>query len=107
MQVTFGPGTYIEGQINLSGEIILGEHKLYLKSAQGDLTSTYIPMEKIELLKQTARGIELHVRPTISHRYAAVIEGEKSSLSELVREIVDRRGLKKRFLRKEWVEVSH
>ncbi len=107
MEFSYGQGTYIEGEKKLEGQIILGDHKLYLKDANGDLAQTYVPLEKIERIRKTRAGVEVHVRPSTSFRYIAVLNGEKKLLSGLVRDIAKRRGLKKRFLKNEWVESEY
>lgn len=104
MEFTYGPGAYIEGTKNLEGRILLGEHKLYLRGAEGDLAQTFIPLEKIEGLRRTSQGLEVHVRPSLAYRYTALIKGKGRELSDLTKELVQRRGLKKKFLKREWIE---
>jgi hypothetical protein len=106
MEFSYGAGEYVEGDKKIEGKIILSEHKLYLKGPQGDLAQSYIPLEKIEGLRKTTHGMEVHVRPSLAYRYVALIKGENKHLSELTKDIVERRGLKKRFLRNEWVEEA-
>ena len=104
MEFSYGQGIYIEENKRIEGQIILSEHKLYLKSPEGDLAQTYIPLEKIERIKKTWEGLEVYARPSISFRYTVLLKGEKKYLKELVRDLVQRRGLKKQFLRNEWIE---
>ncbi len=107
MEFSYGQGTYIEEGKKIEGQIILSEHKLYLKAADGDLAQSYIPLEKIERLRKTRQGIEVFVRPSVSSRYVALLKGENKYLSELVRDLVQRRGLKKQFLKNEWIESEY
>ena len=107
MEFSYGQGIYIEENKRLEGRIILSEHKLYLKDKTGDLAQTYIPLEKIERVHKTRQGVEIHVRPTLYFRFVALIKGEKKYVSELTRDLVQRRGLKKQFLKKEWIEIEH
>jgi hypothetical protein len=104
MEFSYGNGTYIEGKKRFKGRIILSEHKLFLKDEEGDVVQTYIPLEKIERIRQTRQGLEVHARPTLYFRFAALIQGERKDLSGLVKDLVKRRGLKKQFLKKEWIE---
>ena len=104
MEFSYGQGIYVEGNKRLEGQIILSEHKLYLKDKNGDLAQTYIPLEKIERIRNVRQGMEVYVRPTLYFRFAALIKGEKKYLSELTKDLVQRRGLKKQFLKKEWIE---
>jgi len=105
MEFSYQQGTFIEGDKVIEGEIILSEHKLYLRSPSGDLTETYIPLEKIERIKKSSGSLDVHVRPSITIRYVACFKGEAKHISSLAKELVSRRGLKKKFLRNEWVEV--
>lgn len=107
MEFSYGQGNYIEGEKRLQGQIILGEHKLYLRNTDGDLAQSYIPLEKIERIRKTGSGVEVHVRQSTYFRYMALLNGEKKLLSDLVRDIAKRRGLKKQFLKNEWVEGKY
>ena len=106
MEFSYGQGTYTEGDKRLEGQIILGDHKLYLRNSDGDLAQSYIPIEKIERIKKIRSGIEVHTRPSLYYRYVAVFTGDRKHLSSLVKDIVKRRGLKKKFLKSEWVETE-
>ncbi len=106
MDVTYGKGVYLEGTTHLEGEIILGDHKLFLKSKDGDLPSSYIPLEKIREVKKITSGFELFVKQTISHSYRAMIRGEAALIKELLKEIVTRRGLTKKFLQQVWFDTE-
>lgn len=104
MEITYGLGTYLEGNRNLSGQIILSEHKLYIKGEDGDYAQTYIPLEKISSLQLSSKGLNVFVRPSVTHQYTALIVGQKKYLKELLKEVVKRRGLKKKFLSTVWIE---
>lgn len=105
MDITYGQGTYLEGSKHLNGQIVLSEHKLYLKNDEGDIAPTFVPLEKIEVVKKSFGGeVKIQVRPSLTVRYTATIKGNRSNINGLVQEIVKRRGLKKKFLKNEWVE---
>lgn len=104
MKFSYGQGTFTEGDKRFTGQIILGEHKLYLKDAAGDLAQTYIPIEKIERIRQSGTVLEIHARPSLYYRFWARISGEKKHITDLARDIAQRRGLKKQFLKNEWIE---
>ncbi len=104
MEFCYGEGIYKEGDFQVKGTITLSEHKIFLKDEGGDLTRTYIPLDKIERMKITSSGLEIYVCPSLTFRYSAVIKGNKSRLKELARDIARGGGLKKRFLVNEWVE---
>ncbi len=106
MEFSYGNGTYREGSKRMDGEIVLGEHKLYLRTSEGDLAQTYVPLEKIEKVTKRGSSAEFHVRPSLSFRYIAMIQGESKYIVELIKDIVQRRGLKKKFLRKEWIDET-
>ena len=107
MEFSYGHGIYTEGEKKIEGQIILSEHKLYLKDANGDLAQTYIPLEKIECIRKTRSGVEVHVRPSTYFRFMALLNGEKKLLTDLVHDVAKRRGLKKQFLKNEWVESEY
>ena len=104
MEFSYDTGIYIEGDKKIEGQVILSEHKLYLKDSKGDLAQTYIPLEKIERIRKVKGGLEVNVRPSLAYRYTAFIKGKSKRMSELAEDIVKRRGLKKKFLRNEWIE---
>lgn len=106
MDVTYGQGEYIEDQKHFDGKVILSEHKLFLRGSEGDYAPTYIPLEKIEKIKQTGSGLEVYVFPGIMSRYVAVFKMEKVKMKELVLDLVSRRGLKKKFFSNVWEDVS-
>ncbi|MCA9401432.1 MAG: hypothetical protein KC713_07380 [Candidatus Omnitrophica bacterium] len=105
MEFTYGQGGFQEGRKRFEGEIILSEHKLFIKNGADDITQTYIPLEKIERIKRSGNYADVFVRPSLAYRYVARIHGQKPKIAELVKDIVESRGLKKKFLIKEWVEV--
>jgi len=106
MEFSYGQGVYVEGKKRLEGRIILSEHKLYLRGPEGDLAQTYIPLEKIEKVKKNLQGLEIQVRPSLTFRYTTILKGENKHLLELIKDIVQRRGLKKKFLKNEWIEET-
>lgn len=104
MVFSYGNGEYLEGGRRISGEIMLSEHKLYLKSETGDLTQTYIPLEKIKSVKLTHLGLEIAVYPSVSFQYICLIRGQRKNIRELVKDLVDRRQLKKHWFFPHWKE---
>ena len=106
MLLTYGRGEYWEGPKHLEGRIVLSEHKLYLTGPQGDMASTYIPLEKIVRIKEARSGVTMWIRPSILERYQIVLKGDRRALSELVQELVTRRALQKKWLSREWEDRS-
>ena len=106
MLFSYGEGEYIEGSRHLKGEIVLSEHKLYLRSKNGDFTQTYIPLERIERIKSTFAGVIVFVRPSILEYYHVLLKGQRKLLSDLVKDLVQYRGLKKRVFVREWFDDS-
>jgi len=104
LKFSYGKGKYAEGEKRFEGQIILGEHKLYLKNADGDIAQTYIPLEKIEGIRKTRTGLMVNTRPSLYFRFTALISGEKRHISNLARDIIKRRNLKRKFFKNEWVE---
>ena len=104
MEFVYGQGTYTEGDKKLFGTIALGEHRIYLKGEEGGLAQTFIPLEKIEKIKKGSQCVEFYVRPSLAYRYTVYLQGKAEKLSELVKDVVGMRGLKKKFLYQEWFE---
>ena len=100
----YGEGIYRESGQIYKGVITLSEHKLYLRSPSADIVQTYIPLEKIIWIKLAKSRLELFVRPGISLYYAASFSGAKKKIQSLTEELIQRRGFKKKFLQKVWVE---
>jgi len=106
MLFSYGNGEYVEQGKVSRGEIVLGDHKLYLRSGQGDITRTYIPLEKIERVKRNFQGLEVHVRPSVMASYVALIRGDRRNIKSLIQDLAKRRGLVKRFWKREWYDNS-
>ncbi len=106
MEFSYGQGAYKEGAKDFSGQIILAEHKLFLRDGQTDILETYVPLEKIEVLCKKGSAMTVFVRPSLYFQYEAIFSGEAKHINELVKDIVKRRGLKKKFWKSEWVEVN-
>lgn len=106
MQFSYGEGSYAEGDKVYKGQIILSEHKLFIKGPKGDLAQTYIPVEKIIKIKKVFGGMGVYVRPSLTIYYKAFLKGRHQLMGSLVDDIVKRRGFKKRFLKKEWDETT-
>ncbi len=104
IEVLYGEGWYIEGDRKISGKIILGETKLYLKNIQGDLPQSFIALEKIVSLKKVKEGILINIRLSLNNSYQAAIIANRSNLRYLLEELVKRLGLKKKFLQSEWIK---
>lgn len=107
MQFSYGHGVYIEKDKHIEGVIILSDYKLFLKGEQGDLTSTYVPLDKIERIRKVTGGVEIYVRPSLAYRFVSVIKGSNKNIGELIKDLVKKRQLKKRFLLNEWTEEKN
>lgn len=106
MEITYGHGEFLSEQTKVAGRIILGEHKLFIRNGAEDLAATFIPLEKIERLKLKSSTITLTVRPAIMSKYQVTLSADANNIKELAHELVQRRGLKKRFMQKEWFDQT-
>jgi len=104
MLFSYGDGEYFEGNQHFRGKILLSDHKLFLKGPQGDITATYMPLEKIERMRQGFRGVEIFVRPSQFLSYRVLLRGKRKYLAELIRDLVKRRRFVRRWFRNEWVD---
>ncbi|HCG77157.1 MAG: hypothetical protein COZ37_06130 [bacterium (Candidatus Ratteibacteria) CG_4_10_14_3_um_filter_41_18] len=97
----YGTGCYLEEGKRYRGKIIL-DNKLYLQGKE-DFAETYIPLEKIEAVRIERNRIEIKVYPSLLTAYTATIEGNGKELKRLIKDLVVKIGLKKRFFKREWV----
>ena len=97
----YGVGFYLGGGRKYQGKIFLDE-KLYIKGEE-DYPETYIPLEKIEAIRIKRNRMEIKVSPSLLTAYTATIEGDRKKLKRLIKDIVEKLGLKKKFLKTEWV----
>lgn len=106
MEFSYGDGQFREGKSVFKGEIILGEYKLYLRKDRQEIPQTFVPVEKIDLIRFRGRTLSVSFRPNTVEHYVIVLRGEGKLIRELLKDIVNRRGLKKRFWKNEWYEVK-
>jgi len=104
MVFSYGEGEYVQGETRLRGQILLSEHKLYLRDGQRELSQTFIPLEKIKRVRRSSDFLEVDVELSVVIQYAARIKGEGKQITDLCKDLVSARGLKKRFFRREWHE---
>ena len=97
----YGTGFYLGGGKKYRGKICLDD-KLYIKRDE-DYPETYIPLEKIEAIRIKRNRVQLKVNPSLLTAYTAIIEGDRKELKRLIKDIVEKLGLKKKFLKAEWV----
>ena len=82
MQFSYSDGQFIEGDFSVSGQIILSENKLFLKDSYGDITRTYLPLDKIDRLKRQGASMWVSIKASMSFQYNVQIKGEKKSIIE-------------------------
>ena len=97
----YGEGVYLAEGKRYQGKIILDE-KLYIKGER-EYPETYVPLEKIEAVRIKGNRMEIKVTPSMITAYIAVIEGKNKELKRLIKDLVLRLGLRKKFLKAEWV----
>ena len=104
MLFTYGQGQFIEGNTAIKGELALNEHKLFLRDTNGeDLTRTYVPLDKVHLIrKKDGESFEVSIRLTLAYQSTVLFRGDSKRIDELIRDIVQHRGFKKKFLKNEW-----
>ena len=106
MQVIYGTGQYREGKQQYRGRIIMGEHRLFLKSPDGDIPATYIPMEKIIRVRRTFSGLTIDVHASAVKHYRVILQSGSAILSALTKDLVQKRHLKKKLLFPEWFDET-
>ncbi len=106
MLMAYGQGVFQEGPRCFRGRIVLNDHRLFLQGPDGDLAATYIPMEKVVRVRRTLRGLKVYVRASMVKTYQVLIKGQRRHLGELVRDLVKKRYLTKKFIWPEWYDAS-
>jgi len=101
---SYGPGRCWREGKEYFGQIILSRHKLYLRNEQGDLSLTFIPLEKIYKVRFFWNRLEVLVRPSSFTQFTAVITGERREMKGLVRDLAGRRGFSRKKFGLEWVD---
>ncbi len=94
--MTFGEVTLERDGRPLRGDLVLTEHKLFLRKGGVDLASTYIPLEKIVGVRRRWGRVTLDVRPSPVTRYTVRIRGTAGRMADLVAALVRRRGLRRK-----------
>ncbi len=107
MSFSYGYGRYEQGEMCFEGLIVLSQHRLFLRGENGDIPQTYVPLEKIYKVRRFwARGLALYVRPSQMTEYVVRITGERSLERDLVKDLIQRRGLKRKLLGREWIDLN-
>jgi len=103
MDVVYGEGQYAQGDIRCHGRIIVDAFKLYLRGPEGDLTQTFVPLEKIARLQRNRGGVTIGVRLSQANQYRVTLKMEPVYIKDLVDDLVRKLNLKKKLLRPVWV----
>jgi hypothetical protein len=104
MEFSYEAGEFFIDERLFHGQVILSDHKLFLKKEGRELIDTFIPLEKIISIKKSSKGLVFLVRRSQAMQYQAIVSADRKNLNELLKDIIRRRGLKKKFLKQEWVE---
>ncbi|MFP4472911.1 MAG: hypothetical protein ACLFPX_03450 [Candidatus Omnitrophota bacterium] len=97
MTFTYGEGKYTRGPVTVRGQILLNEHKLFLRCDGEDLTQTFVPLEKIQRVQKGWSWAVFRVIPSPALRYEVRIETERQNIRELVKDVARLRQLQSRF----------
>ncbi|OPL10759.1 MAG: hypothetical protein AVO38_16275 [delta proteobacterium ML8_D] len=103
----YGRGVYLSKKLKYEGTVSF-DTKLYLKDNRGnEITATFIPVEKIELIKMHVNRLEIRVFPSIVSSFTAYIIMGRKPMKRLADDIANRVNLKKRFLFNEWRGIPY
>ena len=69
MEFTYGEGNFSQGSSEYKGQIILSEHKLYIKGPSGEYPQTYVPLEKIVRIKKWSNSAVISVDVSMATKY--------------------------------------
>ncbi len=102
MCFSYGDAVYTRDQKSYKGEAVLTAHKLYLKNQNGEITATFVPLEKIVKVRFFWGKITISVRPSHFMEFQAQLKGKPKRILSLLRDLVKQRKLQKRFFGLEW-----
>jgi len=100
--MNYGPVKYIEGDRFIEGELILDENRLYI-SLDTVSSSTYIPLDKVILLRKKFNGVEIQAKLSAINSLFVRIVIANNYKKRLIKDIVNKQKLKKKFFKSEWV----
>ena len=100
--MNFGEAKYIEGGRLIEGELILDESRLYIQSNSVS-SSTYIPLDKIILLRKKVNGLEIKAKLSAINSLSVKILISGSAGNTLLNNILRRLKLKNKFFKREWI----
>jgi len=100
--MNYGAAKYIEGSRLIEGDLILDETRLYI-STDNISSSTYIPLDKVILLRKKINGLEIQAKLSAINSLFVRIIISNNSKKRLIKDIVNKQKLKKKFFKSEWV----
>jgi hypothetical protein len=100
--MNYSKAKYIEANRVIEGDLILDESRLYIANSNVS-SSTYIPLDKIVNLKKNFKSVEIKAKLSAINSIKAKIILPRAAANSLVKELVARLNLKKKFLRRQWV----
>ena len=102
---SYGQGHFIQDDKQFEGEIILTEHKLYLRDeGHQEIAMTFVPLEKIDWVQLIGNQMTVHVKPNLYFQYVAIFQGQKKKMKELAVDLAKVRGFKKKLFQSYWYE---
>jgi len=104
MDIVYGQGEFAEGPRRCSGKVIVSDHKIFLRNETGDISTTFLPLEKIRSVSLKGTTVFIRVVATVATRYEAAVKLEKQYAQDFIKDIVARRRLKKVFLKNMWID---
>jgi len=102
MMKKFGEGIFLERNKRYKGNIIIDNYKIYLEGNE-PFVDTFIPLEKINLVKRKKTEIIVYIKPTSISRRIVAISGKNKVIADILHTLIEKLNLKKRFLRSIWI----
>jgi hypothetical protein len=100
--MNYGPAKYIEDDRVVEGDVILDESRLYI-SSDNISSSTYIPLDKIILIRKRINGFEVKAKLSPINSIFVKILMPLRKKNRLINDIVNKQKMKKKFFKAEWV----
>jgi hypothetical protein len=106
MLFSYGQGQFKSGAKVFQGQIFVDDIKLFLQGPQGPLPPTFVVLDKIKIIRQGFSGVEIFIQLSSLESYTVQLKGTRKFLADLVRDLAEKRLLKKKFWRREWVDEA-
>lgn len=92
-----------DGSLKYKGDLIIDNYKLFIQTHNKPQVETYTPLDKIELIEKKSNGMIIRVKLSPVNSRSIFLETDKKTRDIIIKSLVDRLNLKKKFLKSVWI----